>query len=231
MFYPRYFDPTIIILLPAFLLVMWAQVKVKSTFEQYLRVPNARGLTGADVARDILRSKGLNNVTVERVGGQLSDHYDPRQEVVRLSPQVYDGRSLAALGVAAHETGHAIQHSESYAPLGIRSAIFPAASFGSRWGLPLAIFGLFFSSNLVLIGILIYTAAVLFQVVTLPVEFNASSRAMAILETGGYLQRDELRPTKKVLNAAALTYVAAALMAIAQLIRLLAIFGMARDRD
>ncbi len=233
MYFPYFFDSTMIIVLPAILLVMWAQFKVKSTFAQYLKVPNSQGFTGADVARDILRKKGLTNVKVERVGGQLSDHYDPRQEVVRLSPQVYEGRSLAALGVAAHETGHAIQHAENYAPLGIRTAIFPVANIGSRLGIPLAIFGFFFfrSSNIILLGILIYTAAVLFQIATLPVEFNASSRAMAILETGGYLRREELPPTRKVLNAAALTYVAATLMAIAQLLRLLAMFGMTRDRD
>lgn len=230
MFFPFY-DPTIIIVLPAILIAMWAQFKVKSTFQHYLRVPTKNGLTGAEVARDILRRKGLTGVRVERVSGQLTDHYDPRDQVVRLSSEVHDGRSVASLGVAAHETGHAIQHAASYAPLGIRNAIFPIANIGSRWGLPLALLGFFFNENLILLGILFYAGAVLFQLVTLPVEFNASSRAMAILEGGNYLTRDELTPTRKVLNAAALTYVAAALAAIAQLIRLLALFGMARNRD
>lgn len=230
MFFPFY-DPTIIIVLPAILIAMWAQFKVKSTFQHYLRIPAKNGFTGADVARDILRSQGLTGVRVERIRGQLTDHYDPRDRVVRLSPEVHDGRSVASLGVAAHETGHAIQHAESYAPLGIRNAIFPIANIGSRWGLPLALLGFFFNENLILLGILFYAGAVLFQLVTLPVEFNASSRAMAILEGGSYLADNELAPTKKVLNAAALTYVAAALAAIAQLIRLLALFGMARNRD
>ncbi|AZR72964.1 peptidase [Anoxybacter fermentans] len=232
MYYPIY-DSTWIIVLPAIILVMWAQYKVKSTFYQYLQVPNRRGYTGAQVARDILDRAGLHHVRVERISGELTDHYDPRSEVVRLSPQVYDGCSLASLGVAAHETGHALQHAENYVPLGFRNAIFPIANIGSRWGLPLALFGFIFfrSPDIILLGVLLYAGAVLFQIATLPVEFNASSRAMAILESGGYLSQDELKPTRKVLNAAALTYVAAALAAIAQLIRLLALFGMSRREE
>ena len=232
MYFP-YFDSTMIIVLPALLIVMWAQFKVKSTFAHYLKIPGRKGFSGADVARSILNHEGLHNVRVERIAGQLTDHYDPREQVVRLSPEVHDGRSIAAVGVAAHETGHAIQHAKQYAPLGIRNAIFPVANIGSRWGLPLALFGFFFFRNpeIILIGILFYAGAVIFQLVTLPVEFNASSRAMAILESGGYLERDELSPTRKVLNAAALTYVAAALVALAQLFRLLALFGMTRDRE
>lgn len=231
MYYP-FFDPTMIFVLPALLFAMWAQMKVKTTFAKYLRIANAAGYTGAEVARDILLRKGLN-VRVERIGGDLSDHYDPKANVVRLSPQVHDGRSLAALGVAAHECGHAIQHAEGYALLGLRNAIVPVANIGSRWGLPLAIFGFFFfrSPELILLGILFYAGAVVFQLATLPVELNASSRAMAILETGGYLGRNELQPARKVLNAAAWTYVAAAAAAIAQLLRLLALFGIANDRD
>lgn len=231
MYFPFY-DSTMILVLPAILFAMWAQMKVKTTFSKYLRVANAAGYTGAEVARDIILRKGLN-VRVERTGGQLSDHYDPKAKVVRLSPEVHDGRSLASLGVAAHEVGHAIQHAEGYAPLGLRNAIFPVANIGSRWGLPLALFGFFFfrSSEMILLGILFYVGAVIFQVATLPVELNASSRAMAILETGGYLGRNELQPTRKVLNAAAWTYVAAAVAAIAQLLRLLALFGIANDRD
>lgn len=232
MYFP-YFDATMIIVLPALLIVMWAQFKVKSTFTHYLKIPGRHGYSGADVARSILKKEGLNNVRVERIAGHLTDHYDPREQVVRLSPEVHDGRSLAAVGVAAHETGHAIQHAKQYAPLGIRNAIFPVANIGSRWGLPLAFLGFFIfrQPEIILIGILFYAGAVIFQLVTLPVEFNASSRAMAILENGGYLERDELTPTRKVLNAAALTYVAAALVALAQLIRLLALFGMSRDRE
>ncbi len=232
MYFP-FFDPTMIIVLPAILIAMWAQAKVQSTFNHYLQIPNKNGYTGEQVARGILDSKGLHNVRVEKIGGRLTDHYDPRDQVVRLSSEVYSGRSLASVGVAAHETGHAIQHADSYAPLGFRNAIFPIANIGSRWGLPLALFGFFFfrSSQLLLLGILFYAGAVLFQLVTLPVEFNASSRALAILEGGGYLSRDEIGASRKVLNAAALTYVAAALAAISQLIRLLALFGMSRDRD
>ena len=230
MFFPFY-DFSIVIIIPALLVVFWAQAKVKSTFNKYLKVRNKNGYTGAQVARDILNKNGLGDIDVVQTKGELSDHYDPKQKVVRLSSEVYNGQSIASVGVAAHETGHAIQHDTNYAPLGFRNAIFPIANFGSRLGLPLALFGFFFfrSQNIILIGIVLYIAAVLFQVATLPVEFNASSRAMSILEEGGYLQSDEIKPTKKVLNAAALTYVAATLAAIAQLIRLLVLFGASDD--
>lgn len=231
MFFP-YFDPTMIIVFPAILLALWAQFKVKSTFDHYSRIGNIRNYTGAQVARDILNRAGLHHIRIERIAGNLTDHYDPREQVVRLSSNVHDSTSLAAVGVAAHETGHALQHAEHYAPLGVRNSIVPVANIGSQVGLPLAVFGFFFGSeNLILLGILLFSAAVLFQLVTLPVEFNASSRAMEILETGGFLGRDELGSTRKVLTAAALTYVAATIVAIAHLLRLLILYGMSNRRD
>lgn len=232
MYYP-YFDMTMVFLIPAFILVLWAQFKVKSTFAKYLQIENSRGFTGAQVARDILDKAGLNHVRVERVAGELTDHYDPRAQVLRLSEQVYGSRSIAALGVAAHESGHALQHADYYAPLTIRNSIVPVANFGTQLGMPLAVFGFFFfrSPNIILIGIILYVAAVAFQLITLPVEFNASSRAITVLETGGYLSRNEIQPARKVLSAAAWTYVAAALMALAQLFRLLVMLGMARRDD
>ena len=231
--YPFYFDATMIVVIPAIILVIWAQFKVKSTFSRYQEVNSQMGYTGAQVAVDILHRAGLGHVRVERIAGDLTDHYDPRQQVLRLSDPVYAGRSIAALGVAAHETGHAMQHAENYTPLGIRNSIVPVANFGSQLGLPLALFGFFFfrSPSIILIGVLMYLAAVIFQMITLPVEFNASSRAMAILESGGYLNRNELGAARKVLDAAAWTYVAAALMALAQLARLLLMFAGARNND
>ena len=229
MFFPFY-DPTIIIVIPAIILAFYAQSKVQGTFQKYLKVNASRGYTGAQVARELLQREGLAGVRVEQVQGNLTDHYDPRQHVIRLSTPVYSGRSLAALGVAAHETGHAIQHATQYAPLNIRHSLVPVANIGSQLGLPLAIFGFFFFGSELLLhtGIVLFTGAVLFQVVTLPVEFNASSRAMALLEQGGYLQGNEVQGAKKVLNAAALTYVAAALVSILHLVRLLALAGRRR---
>lgn len=230
--YPM-FDVTMIFLIPAIILVIWAQFKVKSTYSKYMQVENSRGLTGAEVARDILDKAGLNHVRVERVAGELTDHYDPRAQVLRLSDTVYGSRSLAALGVAAHESGHAMQHAEYYTPLTVRNSIVPAANFGTQWGIPLAVIGFMFfrSSNMILIGIILYLAAVIFQFVTLPVEFNASSRAITVLETGGYLSRNEIQPARKVLSAAAWTYVAATLMALAQLLRLVFMLAMTRRDD
>lgn len=226
MFFPFY-DATMIVVLPAILLAMYAQAKVQGTFQRYLNVYAANGLTGAQVAHQLLRQKGLDAVRVETVAGNLTDHYDPRSQVVRLSQQVYGGRSLAAIGVAAHETGHAIQHATGYLPLNIRHSLVPVANIGSQLGLPLALFGLFFfrSEFLVQLGIMLFAGAVLFQVVTLPVEFNASSRALLMLEQGGYLSGNEIGGAKKVLNAAALTYVAATLVAVMHLFRLLLLSG------
>lgn len=226
-----YWDPTMIILLPALILAFYAQVKVSSTFERYLRVPSRNGYTGAEVAREILRVNGIYDVSVQMQGGTLTDYYDPRRKVLKLSTDVYHGRSLAALGVAAHECGHAIQHNEGYGPLALRNFIVPVAGFGSQLAFPLFFMGIIFRADfLMTLGILLFSTAVIFQLITLPVEYNASSRAVAVLEGCGFIQRHEVRPVRKVLNAAALTYVAATLMAVMQLLRLLAIAGIGRDR-
>jgi Zn-dependent membrane protease YugP len=195
---------------------------VSSTFQRYLRVASSSGLTGAQVARRILDSNGLYDVAVEQVGGHLTDHYDPRRKVLRLSAPVYGSTSVAALGVAAHETGHAIQHARNYVPLGIRNNLFPIASIGSQMAFPLFIMGFVFQWDvLMLVGIWFFIAALAFQVVTLPVEFDASRRAIALLTNGGYIAPNEAPHAKAVLSAAALTYVAAAAMAASQLFRLL----------
>lgn len=221
------FDSTVILLIPSIILAMYAQSKVRSTFAKYLRVGSKRGYSGYQVARHILDNNGMRDVPIEISRGQLSDHYDPRKRVVRLSNDVYHGHSLASISVAAHETGHAIQHYNGYLPLSLRSAIFPIASFGSGAAWIFIMLGLVAGLPPILdLGILLFTAAVLFQVVTLPVEFNASSRAMRLLDEGGFIVGDEYKHSKKVLNAAALTYVAATASAISQLIRLLVI----RDR-
>ncbi|MGM0501580.1 MAG: zinc metallopeptidase [Bacillota bacterium] len=223
-----FFDPTMIILLPAIILAGYAQMKVKSTFNKYLNVRAKIGKTGAQVARELLDQNGLSHINVVQTNGKLSDHYDPQEEVLRLSPDVYNGTSLASLGVAAHETGHAIQDKESYGPLRFRHSLFPAARFGSQAGPILALVGFFFfhSQLLVNLGILVFIAAVLFQVVTLPVEFNASSRALRLLRQNSYLNSQETKGAKKVLNAAALTYVASTLVAIGHLLRLLLLSSM-----
>jgi len=221
------FDPTYILLIPAILLAMYAQAKVSGTFRKYSRIMASRHMTGAEVARELLGSRGIYDVKVEMTQGRLSDHYDPRTKTLRLSPEVYQSGSLAALGVAAHEVGHAFQHDTGYGPLKLRSTIVPVASIGSQLAFPLLLAGLFFNiPNLALIGVLAFSLAVIFQLITLPVEYNASSRALEALETGGYLTRDEAGGTRKVLNAAALTYVAATIMAVMQLLRLLVLSGL-----
>ena len=226
-----YFDPTYVLLIPAILLALYAQARVKSTYSKYIRVPSRSGITGAQAARELLEQNGVYDVTVERTSGRLSDHYDPRSKTLRLSSEVYGSSSLAALGIAAHETGHALQHAEEYYLLRLRSAIVPIANIGSSLALPLLILGLIFSyPTLVLIGVLAFSFAVLFQLITLPVEYNASNRAIAALEAGNMLYRDETGPTRKVLSAAALTYVAATLMAVTQLLRLLLLSGLLGDR-
>jgi Zn-dependent membrane protease YugP len=226
-----FWDSTMILLLPAMILAFYAQTKVTSTFEKYLRVPARSQMTGADVAREILRRSGIDDVSVQIQGGRLSDHYDPRRKVLRLSSDVYNGRSLAAIGVAAHECGHAIQHDVGYIPLALRNTIVPIAGFGSQMAFPLFFIGLLFSAeSLMMLGILLFSAAVLFQVVTLPVEYNASNRAVAILEGHGFIEKSELGPVKAVLGAAALTYVAATMMAVMQLLRLLVLAGGRSNR-
>lgn len=216
---------SLILLAPALLLGIYAQIKVSSSFKHYSQVPSARGLTGAQAARLVLDSAGLSDVGIEVAGGRLSDHYDPRSRTLTLSPDVGDSNSLAALGVAAHEAGHAMQHRDSYLPFKFRSALVPVANIGTNFGFILFFVGLvFFRSGLLMnVGIVLYAAAVLFTLVTLPVEFNASRRAMVQLSDRNILVADELTGAKKVLSAAALTYVAAALMAILQLVRLVLI--------
>lgn len=231
-FFMPIWDPTFIILIPGVILGLYAQFKVQSTFARYTDVRARSGITGAEVARRLLEQNRIHDVAVEQTPGHLGDHYDPREKRLRLSPDVYHGTSLAALGVAAHETGHAIQHDVGYLPLAVRSNLAPAVQIGSMAWFPIFLVGLFLHTPfLVQLGIYAFTLVVLFQLVTLPVEFNASSRAIAILESGGFLTREEVGPTRKVLSAAALTYVAALVMSILQLIRLLVISGMLGRRD
>ena len=226
-----FWDPTFIVLIPAVLLALYAQFRVKSAYAQYSQVPVSSGLTGAQAAEEILRRNGLSNVTVDRTEGVLSDHYDPRTRALSLSADVYSGASVAAVGVAAHETGHAIQHARGYAPLALRSAMVPTVQFGSWLAWPIFILGfLFHSAGMVQLGILIFSALVAFTVVTLPVEFDASARAMRVLSEERLVTADELRGVRSVLTAAALTYVAAAAMAVLQLLRMLMLANM-RRRD
>ncbi len=222
------FDPTFLLLIPALILAFWAQSKVKRTYRKYSQVYNDAGLKGADVARRILDRFGLVDVKVEPTKGILSDHYDPRTRVVRLSEGNYASPSLAALAVSAHEVGHAIQHSEGYSALKFRHALAGPVQFGSWLAFPLFFIGLIFSSfqPLMDIGILLFALVVLFHLITLPVEFDASRRAIQILGTDGYLHPGEVGAAKKVLNAAAWTYVASATMAAVQLLRLLVLRGM-----
>lgn len=223
--------PMFLIYIAILMLVpLWAQMKVKSTYKKYSKVATSSQMTGAQVARQILNDNGLNNVTIEEVQGTLTDHYDPRSKTVRLSTGIFHGNSMAASAVAAHEVGHAIQDAESYAFLKFRSALVPLANFGSNSAMFIILAGIIFSmNNLIGLGIVFMSFAVLFQLVTLPVEFDASSRAMDQLVAGGVILNNEERETKKVLNAAALTYVAAALVAVAELMRFVLIFLNNRD--
>ena len=221
-----------LLILGALALSLLAQVLVNSRFERYRKVPDASGLTGGEVARRLLDDAGLRNVRIERVSGRLTDHYDPQAKVLRLSPETMDGANVAALGVAAHETGHALQDADAYAPLQLRTACVRTAGIGSQAAWPLFLAGLIFNFRpLVLIGIALYAAMVVFTLVTLPVELNASHRALTLLENGGYLTSDEMPGARSVLSAAALTYVASALMAVLQILRLIAIAGNRRRRD
>lgn len=227
------FDPLYLLaLLPGIALSMWASIRVKSTFNRYSRVRARSGLSGAEAARELIRRAGISHVKVERTPGFLSDHYDPSAKVLRLSPDVYDGRSLAALGVAAHEAGHALQHADSYAPLAFRSLIVKPAGIGSQLGMYVALAGIFFHAQpMIWLGIILFSAFILFTLVTLPVEFNASSRAVKVLVDTGMVARDEAADTKRVLDAAALTYVAAAVAALLQLLYLLMRAGILGGRD
>lgn len=226
-------DWTYILVLIGAILSMIASAKVNTTFNRYARVRSMSNMTGAEAAERILHQNGIYDVAVEHISGNLTDHYDPKNKVLRLSDATYSSNSVAAIGVAAHECGHALQHKDEYLPLKIRSAIVPAANFGSRLGIPIILLGVILGSNytLIQIGIWVFSLAVLFQIVTLPVEFNASSRAVGMVERYGILSGEELKHTRKVLSAAALTYVAAAAASILQLLRLVLLFGGRRRND
>ena len=231
------FDWTyLVIVLPCLILSMWASNKVNSTFKRYSTQRSMRGITGAEAAQRVLRANGVTNVRIERVSGNLTDHFDPKTNVIRLSESVYDSASTAAIGVACHEAGHAVQYALGYAPIKLRAAIIPLTNFGTKIAWPLMLLGLLLSGmsyafyNLVYVGIACFSLSLVFQLITLPVEFNASRRAVTAIESGGILYDDELAGAKKTLRAAALTYVAAAATSLAQLLRLLAIYGR-RRRD
>ena len=232
-YYGYYFDPTYILIIIAAIISLIAQWRVNSAFSKYSRVASMSGMTGAQAARMILQSNGINDVSVQRISGKLTDHYNPSTKVLNLSESVYGSTSVAAIGVAAHECGHAIQHARGYFPLSLRTALVPVANIGSQLSWVFIIVGaiLSFNQTLITIGIIMFSAAVLFQLVTLPVEFNASARALEQLESNGILYRDEVSQTRKVLSAAALTYVAAAATAILQLLRLIILFGGRGRRD
>jgi len=217
-----FLESTMLLLIPAVVFAMYAQHKVKSTYRKYLEVPSARGLSGAEAARQLLDAAGLSQVGIEVIDGELNDHYDPRVRKLRLSRLNHEGSSVAALGVACHEAGHALQHAKGYAPLQLRQVIFPVASFGSKLAMPLFLMGFLFSFPALMdIGIAVYLVAAFFSVLTLPVEFDASKRAVTLLNRHGIVSTQESGHVKAVLNAAALTYVAAALMAVLQIVRLL----------
>lgn len=226
-FYGFYFDPTYWLVIIGAVLCILAQTHVGSTFRKYAKVRSRSGMTGAQAAQRILELSGIYDVRVEYIKGELTDHYDPKAKVVRLSQSTYGSNSIAAIGVAAHECGHALQHNKGYAPLKIRTALVPAANIGSKLGIPIILLGVLFGMNqlFIQIGIWVFALAVLFQVVTLPVEYNASSRALAMLGDYGLMENEETRGCRKVLSAAALTYVAAAASSILQLLRLILLFG------
>lgn len=231
MYFPFFYDWTYLLLIPALLLSLWAQFRVSSTFNRFSKVRASSGMTATQMAEQLLHAEGVYDVSVERTRGNLTDHYDPKNMVLRLSDSTANSTSVAALGVAAHEAGHVLQHRDGYAPLMLRTAAVPVVNIGSNLSWPLFLVGLIFSwEPLVYAGIALFALAVLFAIITLPVEFNASKRALAALEANGYLQPgEEMRGAKKVLSAAAMTYVASAFMAIMQLLRLLAIAGVRRD--
>lgn len=231
MFYPGfYFDRTMILLLPAIIIAFWAQSKVSGTYKKYRTIRTMNGYTGENVARMMLDAAGLYDVPVVEIRGELTDHYDPRSRVVRLSSDIYHGASIASAGIAAHEVGHAIQHKEAYKPLVLRTSIASAVNFSSQASIIIFMIGLLFSIPLLTnIGIIFFTVAVIYQIITLPVEFNASRRALNILESRNILYGNEVSGAKSVLSAAAMTYVAAALMSISQLIRLIAISNRNND--
>ncbi len=230
-----FFDPTYIYLvLPTVILAIWASARVKSTFKKYDRQFSASHITGAQAAQRVLYANGLTNVRIERISGNLTDNYDPRDNVIRLSQPVYDSTSTAAIGVACHEAGHALQYAEDYAPIKLRAAIIPATNIGSKLAMPLIIIGLimsYYAKDLVMVayaGIILFTVCVAFQIITLPVEFNASHRALLAIEGQGMLTEEELQGSRRVLHAAALTYVAALAVSLAQLLRFLLLVNGSR---
>ena len=230
-----YYDPTYMLIVISALISLFAQFLINSRFSKYSRVRSRSGMTGAQAAERILQSQGIYDVAIQRVSGKLTDHYDPRNKTLNLSDAVYASTSVAAVGVAAHECGHAIQHARHYVPLTIRGALVPVANFGSGISWPLIIMGLFIrgemSTLFINLGILMFSLAVLFQIITLPVEFNASGRALKILKSSGMLYESEVREARSVLTAAALTYVASAASALLQLLRILILTGGRRNDD
>lgn len=220
----------LILVLPAIIFSLIAQRRVNSAFETYSKVYSRRGISGADAARAVLRLSGITNVQIERVSGSLTDHFDPRTNTIRLSQSVHDACTVAAIGVAAHEAGHAVQYAHGYGPIRLRAAIIPITQLGSSAAMPLIFIGLFLNTSLLIdLGLIFFFTSVVFQLVTLPVEFNASNRALAAISEAGLLYEDELPGARKTLSAAALTYVAALMVALAQFLRLLMIFGRRRD--
>ena len=236
MFYPMYsYDPTYLLVLIGVVLSLWASSRVNTTFNKYSRMHNSRGITGAEAAQRVLHNAGIRDVVVERVAGNLTDHYDPRDKVLRLSDSVYGSTSVAAIGVAAHECGHAIQHANGYVPLKFRSVLVPVANIGAKISWPLILFGLLITTKsswvLIELGIFAFSLSVLFHLVTLPVEFNASKRAIRCIADTGMMYGEEIVSAKKVLNAAALTYVASAASSLLQLLRLVMLTGGRRRND
>ena len=231
MFGYLYFDWTVLLILPALIISVWAQFKVSSTYDKYSKVMTSKGVCGADAARAILDAHGLHYVKIERVRGRLTDHFDPKANVIRLSDSVYASYSTAAVGVAAHEAGHAVQYAEDYSPIKLRAAIIPVTRYGSMLAMPLFFIGMLLATPaLMYFGIALYSAVALFQLVTLPVEFNASARALKALDTSATLSEEELKGAKKVLSAAAMTYVAALLTSLLTLLRLLLLAGGRSNR-
>lgn len=227
-----WFDYTYLIILPAFLFGLYAQMKVSSTFSKYQSVQSSRGVTGAQAARRILDDNGLYDVAVVKISGNLTDNFNPKTRTVSLSDSVYGSTSVAAIGVAAHECGHAVQHATGYTPIKIRSALVPVTNFGSSAGFVILLVGMLFGSDAIaMLGVLLYSLMAVFQAVTLPVEFNASKRALATLEASGMLVGEELKMSRSVLSAAAMTYVAALVSSLATILRLLLIVGSSRRRD
>ena len=237
-YYGYGFDWTyLVIVLPCILLSMWASSSVNSTFNKYAKVNSMRHLTGAEAAQRVLNANGVRGVRIERVSGNLTDHYDPKTNVIRLSDSVHSATSVAAIGVACHEAGHAVQYAQNYGPIKLRAAIIPVTNIGSKLAMPLILAGILFSFlgnlsyGLVYLGIACFSLSLVFQLVTLPVEFNASHRAMAAIESAGILTEEEQRGARKTLKAAAMTYVAATAVALAQVVRLLILFSGRRRRN